>query len=219
MVGVSNGVAVGVGTGVTVGIGTGFAVAAGPPLTAPTVGVVVAAVALGEASGTVVALVAVPATIPGAAALIVGLPRPAAAREPTTCRIRRTPLVTPSASTNGRVTAANTHTRRRWRGARVSPQWVAMKRHGPRATPPAPAGTPAGTRAGATGTSAVSWRVVPARGASGRLAWAAAEAARELQITEVPRIWLQLVAQRRASMQESDQEALVHDQPPGNTTR
>jgi ubiquinone/menaquinone biosynthesis C-methylase UbiE len=32
------------------------------------------------------------------------------------------------------------------------------------------------------------------------LAWAAAEAARELDITEVPRIWLQLLAQRRASM-------------------
>ena len=32
------------------------------------------------------------------------------------------------------------------------------------------------------------------------LAWAAAEAARELDITEVPRIWLQLLAQRRASV-------------------
>jgi len=32
------------------------------------------------------------------------------------------------------------------------------------------------------------------------LEWAAAEAARELDITEVPRIWLQLLAQRRASV-------------------
>jgi hypothetical protein len=31
------------------------------------------------------------------------------------------------------------------------------------------------------------------------LAWAAAEAARELDITEAPRLWLQLLAQRRAS--------------------
>jgi len=32
------------------------------------------------------------------------------------------------------------------------------------------------------------------------LAWAAVEAARELDITEVPRVWLQLLAQRRASV-------------------
>jgi len=31
------------------------------------------------------------------------------------------------------------------------------------------------------------------------LAWAADEAARELNVTEVPRLWLQLLAQRQAS--------------------
>ncbi len=51
------------------------------------------------------------------------------------------------------------------------------------------------------------------------LAWAAAEAARDLDMREVPRIWLQLVAQRRERAQESEQESLVYDKPPGNTTR
>ncbi len=32
------------------------------------------------------------------------------------------------------------------------------------------------------------------------LVWAAAEAARELDVMEVPRIWLQLLAQRQANM-------------------
>jgi hypothetical protein len=31
------------------------------------------------------------------------------------------------------------------------------------------------------------------------LAWAAGEAARELNVTEVPRLWLQLLAQRQGS--------------------
>ena len=41
---------------------------------------------------------------------------------------------------------------------------------------------------------------IPIQIAAEALEWAAAEAARELDITEVPRIWLQLLAQRRASV-------------------